>query len=128
MCIGKRSVNEFNNDGSIECANILENQVFGLLQVSDFFNASLDQNCTSMESQSCSNYNYFSTMSSTWSITTDKDTTYKAYKITTDGVYLSKASSSAQAKVAVLLDKDIVVKDGDGSEDNPYVVGYSASK
>lgn len=128
LCIGKRSVNEFNNDGSIECANVLENQVFGLLQVSDFFNASLDQNCTSMESQSCSNYNYFSTMSSTWSITTDKDTTYKAYKITTDGVYLSKASSSAQAKVAVLLDKDIVVTDGDGSEDNPYIVGYSASK
>ncbi len=128
LCTGKRSINEFNNDGSIECTNILENQVFGLLQVSDFYNASLDQNCTSMDSPACSNYNYFSTMSSTWSITADKDTTFKAYKITSEGVYLSKTSSTSQAKVTVILDKDIVIKSGDGSIDNPYVVGYLENK
>ncbi len=128
LCIGKRSYNEFDNTGNIECSNKLENQIFGLVQINEYFNASIDTNCTSSDSQSCTNYNYFSTLPSMWSITTDKDTTYKAYKITSDGIYLAKTSSTSNALVTVRLDKDLIITSGTGSENDPYLVGTNTKK
>lgn len=128
ICVGKRSYNDFINDGSIECSEKLEKQVFGLIQVNEYFKASLDPNCTSMESQSCTNYNYFGTMPAMWSITTDKDTTYKAYKINSEGVHLAKTSSSSNALLTVRLDKDLIVTAGTGTENDPYLVGNNTKK
>lgn len=128
ICIGKRSYNDFVNDGSIECSEKLEKQVFGLIQVNEYFKASLDPNCTSMESQSCTNYNYFGTMPTMWSITTDKDTSYKAYKINSDGVHLAKTSSTSNALITVRLDKDLIVTAGTGTENDPYLVGNNTKK
>ena len=122
LCIGKRSATEFINDGSIECSKTIENQIFGLIQVNEYFKATLDSNCNKIESDSCSNYNYLANLSNTWTITADKDTTYRVYKLSYGSITLAKANVSSPSLITVRLDKNIVIDEGNGSEDNPYKI------
>ena len=46
------------NDGSIEKSSLLEKQYIGLLPLYDYINASIDTNCNSALTESCTNYNY----------------------------------------------------------------------
>lgn len=122
LCIGKRSLTETNNDGSVECSNIMPEQYIGLLPLYEYINASLDQSCVSSESTTCANYNYLATMKSTyWSMTAVSDNSYDVFKIgkkITDAT----ASSTATPKVVLNLSNEIRFAEGDGTSENPYVI------
>lgn len=122
LCIGKRSVTETTNDGSIECSNILYDQYVGLLPLNEYINASLEPTCVSAESVTCSNYNYLATFKSTfWSITAVSDNSYDVYKIgkkITDAT----ASSTSTPKIVLNLSGEVRFNKGDGSEENPYII------
>lgn len=131
-CIGKRSLNDNIFDTSIECSEKAEEFPFTLITANEYFQATLDTNCTNIESNSCSNYNYFNNIGSTWTITADKDTTYKAFKLN-NGVYLSNASNTSYVKIVTTLNGELNLEQkwdskthkyvtGDGSEKNPYVI------
>lgn len=122
LCIGKRSVNDNLFDQNIECSETLENEVFGTLLASDFYDATLDKNCTEFDSSSCLNYNYIVDIGSTWTLTADKDTSYKAFKISTNGIALSYASTVSSLKITATLNKDILYQSGNGSEEKPYII------
>lgn len=123
FCMGKRSINEFDNTGNIECLEYTPQFPLGLLSLYEYFVASLDTNCNSIESSSCSNYNYFSDNSNyLWTMTADKDTSYKVYKVTGGIVSLSNASNQSALKVVVNINGDNVISDGDGSLNNPYII------
>lgn len=126
LCVGKRSINEFINDGSIECSKTIDKQIFGLVQLNEFFKVSLDPNCTEVHSDSCSNYNYFSSLPNMWTITADKDTTYKVYRITYGSADLANASNTYYPLLVVRLDKNLIIDEGDGSQANPYIIKTSA--
>lgn len=119
VCIDKVSINDVkNNDG---CGKRLDGQVFSLLTANDFFKPSLDENCAT-NNKACTNYNYLSSLGNTWTITADKDTSYKVYKITSGNLELKNASGMASYKIVAYLDKNVLYASGDGSEANPYVV------
>lgn len=121
LCIGKRSITDTINDGSIECSSRLDNQYIGLLQFNEYIIASLDQNCTNVESNACSNYNYLADLSqSYWTLTADKDNTYKVFKINTTSISTS-ANNSGLARMVINISENTNVS-GNGSEENPYVV------
>ena len=104
LCIGKRSLTDNINDGSIECSNILNDQYVGLLQLNEYINASLDPSCVSAESVTCSNYNYIAAMKSTfWSITAVKDNTYDVFKIGKKITDATASSTSTPKIVNVFL-------------------------
>lgn len=120
LCVGKRSINEVTNDGSIECATLLENQALGMITVSEYMQASLDSNCKTSRDAACTNYNYLAKIPTAyWTITTDKDTSYKAYKISRN-ISLVNASNSSPIKATAVLINDLLFNKGDGSADNPY--------
>lgn len=122
LCIGKRSLTETNNDGSVECSNIMYEQYIGLLPLYEYINASLDPECIGAESTTCSNYNYLATMKSTyWSMTAVSENSYDVFKIgkkITDAT----ASSTATPKVVLNLSNEIRFSEGDGTEENPYII------
>lgn len=122
LCVGKRSLNEKDNSGNVECSEVYENTKLGLPYVSEFFNASLDKNCLDINSPSCVNYNYFTEIGSLWTLTAVKDDSFEAYKISSEGVEVSKASSNAAVFVTVIIDGGLLISEGDGSEENPYIV------
>jgi len=122
LCIGKRSLAETINDGSIECSNIMQEQYIGLLPLYEYINASLDESCVSAESTTCTNYNYLANMKSIyWSMTAVSDNSYDVFKIgkkITDAT----ASSTATPKVVLNLSNEIRFAEGDGTFENPYEI------
>lgn len=125
-CIGKRSIAESDNSGEIECSKKSEATPISIIALYEYFRASLDPNCTSVESASCSNYNYFnSNLDSFWTLTADKDTSYKVYRISSGDVALTNASGSTNIKIVVNVNGDLPIVSGDGSESSPYIINKS---
>ena len=122
ICVGKRSLTETINDGSIECSSILENQYVGLLPVYEYLIVSLDNNCTSIKDSACRNYNYLTELNSTyWSITAVQENSYEVYKIGSM-ITNATANSSATPKVVLNLSNEIRFSKGDGTIENPYII------
>lgn len=119
LCIGKRSENETNNDGSIECSQTLENQDLGLILVNEYVLASLSDKCKAPEDRECTNYNYLSDFNSMWTLTADKNTSQKVYKIS-DEAFLTNAANYSQIKLVVHINSQVNYVAGDGTEENPY--------
>lgn len=123
-CIGKRSINELENSGVYECSVKSEAYPISIIALYEYFRASLDTNCTGIENESCTNYNYFNeSLKNFWTITADKDSTFKAFKIFAGSVQLSSVSSSTGLRIVITLNHDILINNGgNGSATNPYVI------
>ena len=123
FCIGKRSINENDNSGNIECTEVAPTFPLGMLELYEYFNASLDPNCNSISSESCKNYNYFSDYNNSfWTMTADKDTTHKVFKISAGSVMLSNALNQGNIKAVVNVNGDLIINSGNGSLNTPYVI------
>lgn len=119
VCVDKVSFEEIKNSST--CTNYLDNQVFSLLTANDFYKTSLDENCGT-NNKACVNYNYLSSLGNSWTITADKDTSYRVYKISSGDLELKNASGMATYKMVAYLDKNVLYASGEGTEENPYVV------
>ena len=124
LAIGKRGETIQYNDGSVEKSQVLEDRYIGLLPLYDYINVSLDENCSSASTQSCSNYNYLNLLESSWWLSTgDSDTTYRVYRIDSSGIIgLTRASTNSYLRPVIYLAKDAIYVGGDGTFDNPYQV------
>lgn len=121
LCIGKRGPNETNNSGEIECSEVVDNWMIGLIQVNEYLNASIDPNCQKFNDPQCGNYNYLKSLRGTyWSITPSTEKTSKVYKMLPQP-YVTNAEGSAGIRGVILIDQDSIYVKGDGTEDNPYV-------
>ena len=124
LYVGKRSIEDTFNDGSIEKSETIENQKFGLLPLYDYINASVDENCLTAENISCENYNYLVYYNRPWwTITSDSNTSYKTYLISQYGeINLTNDNMVGYVRPTVMLINDIVYSSGDGSYENPYTI------
>ncbi len=124
VCAEKRNTMDFINDGSIECANMLNNQKMSLLPLYDYINASLDNLCISASNKECENYNYLATAKDKWwTATGNKANTYEVYYIDSYGQIISdEADASATYRYVLALDSHVLYESGDGSQSNPYKV------
>ena len=129
-CIGKRSINELENTGIYECAVKSESYPISILALYEYSRASLDPNCTGFVNSSCTNYNYFTSISNGfWTLTADKDTSYKAYKISGGSVMKSNASNPAYLLIVININGNTVINsEGNGSENNPYIINMGKTK
>lgn len=123
LCVGKV-------DGSSqviyneECTSTVDNQIIGLLPVSLYTYASLDENCTTVSSGTCSNYNYLSKYTyNWWTMTADSETTYRVFSVGgTSGIYINRAASYAIPRDVIRITNNAVYVEGTGTETNPYVI------
>lgn len=105
-----------------ECSIIKENEKIGLLNVSDYKNASLSEGCTNLNKQECTNQNYLSTKDvTTWLLNISSKNTYEAF-------YLHQTISSIDASNYVSLNPVIyitsksIIAEGKGTLEKPYIV------
>ena len=120
--IGRRCNDDTDKTGKLEGAKILTNQYIGLLPVSDFLNASLDENCVSTTSPSCKNYNYLNKYKYTWwTITANSKNTFKVYTIN-EIPKTNQTSNYAYVRPVFYLAKDAIYVSGDGSKANPFII------
>ncbi len=124
LCIGKRNPSETLNNNTVECTNILENQMIGLLTVSDYMNASLDTNCKMTTDRSCQNYNYLRVRDVDWWLLTGNAlNNYEAYVVKSSG-YIDINTTSGYKKIrpTIMLNNNVMIKSGTGTESNPFVL------
>ena len=124
LCVGKRSLTETINNNSIECSDVLENQMIGLLTVSDYMNASLDTNCRATTDKSCQNYNYLKLSGTDWWLITGSSlNSYEVYSVRSSGyLYETNASSYKKVRPTIMLNSNVMIKSGSGSESNPFIL------
>lgn len=123
LCIGKRSINDLTKDNSVECSEILKNQKVGLLTASDFMMGSVDENCKTVIDYSCQNYNYLISSYNWWLLTAVKDNTKQAYGVNSSGVAKATTTSSYMyPRVVIMLDSNVLFKDGQGTQAKPYKI------
>lgn len=124
LYLGKRYESDMDNDGSIEKATFMEKQYIGLLPLYDYINASIDTNCNSALTTSCTNYNYLNHFNyNWWTITADASNSYKVYRISSDGEIESiKAGANGYIRPVIYLVKDAVYVGGTGTESDPYTI------
>ncbi len=123
LCVAPRSENYAINNNEAECRVVEENQVIGLLTVSDYLNASTDINCNMTTDKSCQNYNYLKMKESFWLATPDELNTKDVYFVSSSGYIRSQeASYSNSIRPVVLLNKTVMIASGDGTEENPFTL------
>lgn len=123
ICVGKRSINDFNINITTECDNRLDNQVISLPSITDFTLASYDANCISTDNLSCTNYNYISDfINYSWTIDTVNEDTSKVYYLSAQGPELDSASKSMKYNWVIYIDSEELYNGGDGSLKNPYII------
>lgn len=124
ICTGKRTSTSSNNDNSSECSEVLQNQRIGLLTLSDYLYASIDTNCKSSESYSCSNYNYLaSTNFDWWLATANSNSTDEVYMVNRNGKVKSvSAGNYATIRPVIYLSSQVQYSSGSGTLDDPYIV------
>lgn len=133
VCIGKRNKGDENTgtgfqkslERSIDCSEVLEGQYMGLLSVSDFARASLDENCTTIGSPACVNYNYLSkAVTESWTSTGLANDTYTVLVVSGGIIDDSAYAKDSRAYYWVnAVYGDEVYISGNGTESDPYVVG-----
>ncbi len=122
LCIGKRFAGDTTNDGKTECAETLENQNIGLIQLNEYLIASIDANCKKVKDGACQNYNYLAKYASEWwTITPNAVDTHNVYEISRGISKTSNASITKLVRASIYLNNDVIYVSGDGSKDKPYV-------
>ena len=98
--------------------------MIGLLTVSDYINASTDANCKSTLSKSCQNYNYLKISNDIWWLATaDSANTSDVYYVTDEGYILSSSASiSLTIRPTIMLNNNVMIKGGKGTNSNPFVL------
>ena len=122
LCVGKYAeTDEFSVEK--ECSIIKENEKVGLLNATDYKNASLSNKCTNIESQECGNYNYLSNNNeiNTWLLNSSSENSYRVlylFKTISD----SSANNERRINYVIYISGKSIVSEGTGTQSKPYIV------
>ena len=129
LCIGKYYNDEddsyFEGDTisrEKECSLLKENEKVGLLTISDYACASLDNNCKKINNKECKNYNYLNDDHiSTWTLNSVSNNTYHVFYINEEIDY-SYAINAKKLNYVIYLNDKAIVTTGSGTLKNPYII------
>ncbi|MGN1267926.1 MAG: hypothetical protein ACI4U0_00240 [Candidatus Aphodocola sp.] len=121
LCVGRYSKSD-NFSVEKECSILKEAEKIGLLNASDYKNASLDQGCNNIDSIECSNYNYLASDGiKTWLLNASSENTYKVYNLS-KRIYLSNASNQKRINPVIYITNKSITMVGKGTIKEPYEI------
>lgn len=120
-CVGKRSETDTSKDGSTDCSVTYETKV-SLLAAYDFMNASLDPNCTTTISPSCQNYNYLAEDLRFWLGNGVAENSGEVYFVSSNYIANGKASTEMAIRPIIHLSEKVMLEEGKGTKEKPYIV------
>lgn len=121
VCMDKKDSIDFNRVYNIECTKYSEEKYpITLLQMDEYFIASIDNNCNTIKNNACTNYNYLAS-SRYWTITPSAKDSSRVYVI---GTSVSSAEAEREYKLVPVtnLSKHMLYSTGDGTKENPYKI------
>ncbi len=128
LCVGARSEDSTDLSDVEECSDTVEGDYLGLLQVNEYLQVSIDENCDSTLNHSCSNYNFLADIGkSYWTITPVAEDTYHNYRIS-KYPFVARTTSTSNLMFTINITGKTTITDGDGSKENPYVINGKKAK
>ena len=125
LCIGKRSTEEKDISGKVECKTVLENQFVGLLPAYSYMSASLDPGCDKITSKSCGNFNYLSQFDDYWwLLTANSDNTNEAYAVSKKTADTNLCNYKINIRPTIKIGGRAIYEEGNGTKSNPYTIKY----
>lgn len=122
VCVGSRNSIDFSLVNDNDCSVILENQFVSLLNVGDFAKASLDSDCTNLNTLSCSNYNYLNQIvSSTWTLNSANDNNYEVFYMIQGLMRAQDANKYENYHMVIYVDGNQSYTSGSGTSADPYI-------
>lgn len=119
LCVGKYVMSDQFSKVT-ECSVIKEKEKIALLVATDYKNASLSNECLTLENNQCANYNYLAADGfATWLASTTNENNYEAYYINN---VIGKASSYFEVQPVIYLSNKVVTLEGKGTVKNPYII------
>lgn len=121
VCIDKKDSINFSKIYSIDCNKYSEDKYeLSLLQIDEYFVASIDSNCNNIKSNSCTNYNYLAN-SRYWTITPSEKDSSRVY-VTGTSTSTAETDREYRLRVVTNLSKHALYSTGDGTKENPYKI------
>lgn len=124
ICVAKLPTTSSDFSGNAECQATSQNQYLGLMQLNEYFRASIDGGCKDIDSKECMNYNYFSNVGNSYLVTQNAvlDNTYQFFAISGGVSDYRRTNDMFNPNITFYLDSNSLYKDGDGSKLNPYQI------
>ena len=123
VCIGKRAKKDIRISKEIDCSDIIENQLISIMTISDYFLASNDEECDSIISRTCNNYNYlYHVASSTWTTNAVTDNTYEVFYVGGGNASVLNANEYNYYNVVIYIDANEKISSGSGTLEDPFII------
>ncbi|MBR6073137.1 MAG: hypothetical protein IKP76_02315 [Bacilli bacterium] len=122
LCLGKRGADDSTKDGSTECTVGLLNQKLGLLSAYEYLNASLDEHCLTTTDESCSNYNWMTSIKYVWTQTAFNGDTYSVWYVGVNNLRKTTAEGQNEWNVVFNISEKVTYVSGTGTKEDPYII------
>lgn len=122
-CIGSLNIEEDFNKAK-ECSKIKENEYVGLINLSDYKDATLDKTCTKPNQEQCNNRNYLTKTAKifSWTMNTVEGNNYQVLCFFNGKIIKYDASDKNSISPVVYLASNTIIKSGYGTEESPYII------
>ncbi len=127
FCIGKRSESDTAIFSEADCSKT-ESLKVGLINISDYYRASLSEKCKSTSNLDCNNYNYMFNLdrrfqSITYATTiASSDNSYSYYLISNGNLTTTRTNRAAYIYPVFYMDNSALYVSGKGSYTDPFIV------
>lgn len=120
LCVGSYLLtDEFSYEK--ECSKLTDYEYIGLLNPTDYQNASLSADCKTLDNRECSNYNYLANRNfRSWLLNTFQEKSYKVLSISGGSISSTTASNERRLNFIIYLNNDVLISNGDGTENSPF--------
>ena len=123
LCIGKRTNDSVAKTAAVDCAEKIDNQYFGLINPSDYANASYDKDCVDIVSGSCINFNYlYNNLSETWTANAIGNDSFEVILYSPGRIRRVDARESHYYNIVIYISGDEKYISGNGTAADPYVI------
>ncbi|HHW69462.1 MAG TPA: hypothetical protein GX747_03910 [Tenericutes bacterium] len=123
VCVGKRSLNNPSLNNTDLCSEVVENQFLSLVDITEYYNASLDSDCKSLNDLSCQNYNYFTDFYvSGWTTTAVLENTYEVYKTILGEPCKNNAYEQNYFYIVLHVSGNEKHLSGSGTSEDPFII------
>lgn len=122
LCVGARSIDAESIDGSIECSKKTDKSPLGLLQTNELVIASIDPECKGIYDLQCTNYNYLTSLSDSWTLNAVAENSYQVYKLSRTIPYRVNANQKSQPRIVLNISANALYKSGTGTSEDPYII------
>lgn len=121
-CIGRVSQEGSSISSLNLCSDTYNDLYIGVVQVDDILIPSLDSKCSNIYDVECTNYNYFFTINTGWTLNASSDNSYAVFNSNGGAVSYKNASASGYVRPVINLNSNILYKSGTGTSDDPYII------